>query len=471
MNESAPPPAPRNWPDYRAVWRWHFYAGLFCIPFVVVLAISGSIYLFKTEIESWIDRPYDRLAIAGHPATAADQVRAALAAVPGSTLKAYELPQAADSAARVIVGRDGRATRVYLHPESLEVLKTVAEDERIMRVLFRLHGELLIGNRGSALVELAASWAIVMILTGLFLWWPRGAGAMRGVVYPRIGSGPRVFWRDIHAVTGFWISGLALFLLFSGLPWAKFWGDYLKAARRLTGTAVARQDWTNGAAPPPGTRESAGSGEAHHSGGGRRGGRGGTRQTPSDLGALDRIAATIRPLGLDPPVVIEPPAAGSGDWAAKSMTPNRTRRVDLMLDGNTGTIKDRKDFADRHLIDRVVGTGVAAHEGRLFGWPNQLLGLLTAAGLVVLSISSVVLWWRRREPGVLGAPRPLAPPRVSAGLLTPVVLLGIYLPMFGASLVMVLLLEWILLRRIPPIRAWLGLPAPAHRTIAATEVA
>jgi uncharacterized iron-regulated membrane protein len=460
MNESDRLPPERPWPDYRAVWRWHFYAGLFCIPFVVVLAISGSIYLFKTEIESWIDRPYDRLEVNGHPATAADQVRAALAAVPGSTLDAYELPQAADSAARVIVNRDGRAIRVYLHPESLEVLKTVREDDRFMRVLFRLHGELLMGNRGSALVELAASWAIIMILTGLYLWWPRGAIGVRGVVYPRLGSGPRVFWRDIHAVTGFWISGLALFLLFSGLPWAKFWGDYLKAARRITGTAVARQDWTNGAASPAESRGAGGSGEGHH-GGGRR--RRGTRKAPSDLAALDRIVATVRPLGLDPPVVIEPPAAGSDDWAAKSMTPNRTRRVDLVVDGKSGAIKDRKDFADRHLIDRVVGAGIAAHEGRLFGWPNQLLGVVTAIGLVLLSVSSVVLWWRRREPGVLGAPRMLATPRFSAGLVTLGVLLGIYLPMFGASLVLVRLAECTLLRRLPWVRDWLGLPAPTPR--------
>ncbi len=168
MNESDHPSASRSWPDYRAVWRWHFYAGLFCIPFVVVLSISGSIYLFKTEIESWIDRPYDRLEVGGQPASAADQVRAALAAVPGSTLNSYELPPAADSAVRVLVSRDGKATRVYLHPESLDVLKTVADDDRFMRVLFRLHGELLMGNRGSAMVELAASWAIVMILTGLY---------------------------------------------------------------------------------------------------------------------------------------------------------------------------------------------------------------------------------------------------------------------------------------------------------------
>jgi uncharacterized iron-regulated membrane protein len=464
MSESDHPRVLRSWPDYRTVWRWHFYAGLFCIPFVVVLAISGSIYLFKTEIESWIDRPYDRLAVTGHPATAADQVRAALAAVPGSTLNAYELPEAADSAVRVIVDRDGKATRVYLHPESLNVLKTVGEDDRLMRVLFRLHGELLMGNRGSALVELAASWTIIMIVTGLCLWWPRGANGLRGVVYPRLGSGQRVFWRDMHAVTGFWISGLALLMLISGLPWAKFWGDYFKTARRLTGTAVARQDWTNGAVSSAGARESGGSGGHNHGTGWRRR----ARNTPSDLSALDRIVATVRPMGLDAPVVIEPPSAGSDDWAAKSMTPNRPRRVDLVVDGKTGAVKDRKDFADRHLIDRIVGTGVAAHEGRLFGWPNQLLGLTTAIGLLTLSVSSVVLWWRRREPGVLGAPRALAPPRFSAGLLTLVVLFGIYLPMFGASLVLVLLLEATLLRRIPMIRDWLGLPAPAVRARAVT---
>ena len=42
---------------YRAVWRWHFYAGIFCIPFVVWLACTGSIYLFKPQIERWLDRP------------------------------------------------------------------------------------------------------------------------------------------------------------------------------------------------------------------------------------------------------------------------------------------------------------------------------------------------------------------------------------------------------------------------------
>ena len=62
-------PGGRTWVDYRAVWRWHFYAGLFCIPFVLWLAATGSIYPFRPQIEAWIDRPYDRLALTGPRAT------------------------------------------------------------------------------------------------------------------------------------------------------------------------------------------------------------------------------------------------------------------------------------------------------------------------------------------------------------------------------------------------------------------
>nr|WP_253937312.1 PepSY domain-containing protein [Halobacillus sp. A1] len=37
---------------FRAIWRWHFYAGVFVAPFLIVLAVSGGLYLFKPQIES-----------------------------------------------------------------------------------------------------------------------------------------------------------------------------------------------------------------------------------------------------------------------------------------------------------------------------------------------------------------------------------------------------------------------------------
>jgi uncharacterized iron-regulated membrane protein len=83
--------APSTWPDYRTVWRWHFYAGLFCIPFVIVLAISGSIYLFKEEIEDLLERPYNNLAVQAPAAPASRQAAAALASFPGARLQSLDL--------------------------------------------------------------------------------------------------------------------------------------------------------------------------------------------------------------------------------------------------------------------------------------------------------------------------------------------------------------------------------------------
>lgn len=445
---------------HNAVWRWHFYAGLLCIPFVIWLALTGSIYLWRPQIEAWLDRPYDRLATAGPAASADAQAAAALAAVPGSTLHEYILPQAPDQAVRILVARDGIDRRVYVDPRSLAVLKVATEEKRPMRVLFHLHGELLAGALGSYLVEIAACWAIVMLLTGLYLWWPSGRSGLAGTLYPRLGRGGRVFWRDLHAVTGIWVSLLALALILTGLPWAKGWGGYLAEIRALTGTARGPVDWTIGGKMPKTDAAS----EPHDGHDGMT--MGAMATAPPRPGDLARVVAAARPLAIAPPVAILPPKSAGAPWSAVSGAADRPLRGEARIDGATGKVRSRTAFADRHWIDRAVGYGVAGHEGALFGLANQLLGTLACLFLVLLAVSGAILWWRRRPVGLLGAPIRLSRPRAGIGLVMLVGALGLCLPMFGATLAGVLLLDAVVLRRLPRASRWLGLsrtirdPAP-----------
>jgi uncharacterized iron-regulated membrane protein len=443
------------------IWRWHFYAGLFCIPFILLLSITGGIYLFNPQVESQLDQPYEGLTITGVQTSAEAQVAAALAAVPGSVLNAYVLPATPQSAVRVLVGHDAEIYRVYVHPETLAILKVDQEDRRIMRVIHRLHGELLLGDRGSMIVELAASWAIVMFITGLYLWWPRNAQSMAGIVYPRLGRGKRLFWRDIHAVTGLWITFFTLFLLISGLPWAKSWGGMLKEIRQIGVTKVVTQDWTTGRSSELADRREMNDQAAvmadmsehagHHHGDAQS-------HSEHDYSAIDRLVATVRPLNLAAPVQISPPSKRSPNWSAHSLEQNRPLRADVELDGLTGEIQSRKNFADRPLFDRMIGIGVAAHEGQLFGWQNQLLGVFTALGLVLMTTSSVVLWLSRRTPGTLGAPQAnSASTRFSIGIITTIVIVSVLLPLLGISLILITLAERFLLRNIPSARNFLGL--------------
>lgn len=447
----------RRWIDHRAIWRWHFYAGIVCIPFMIVLALTGSVYLFKPQVEALIDRPYDHLAMKGPPAPLEAQVAAATAAVPGSRLKHIELRADPADATRIIVrDADGEETRVYVRPDDLTILKAVREDDRFMQVAKTIHGELLMGARGSIVVELAASWGILMVVTGLYLWWPRGAAGWAGVLFPRIGRGARLMWRDLHAVTGFWISGLVLFLLLTGLPWATVWGDAFKEVRQLTGTAAARQDWTNSRAQEHAEHRAEAQSEdamaAHdhmsmHD----------HMAMANDRLSYDRIAAEVRAMDLPPPVLVRPPSGASPVWKVSSETQNRPRRVALELDAASGAVVRREAFADRHPIDRAVGVAIAAHEGQLFGPVNQALGVLAALGLVALSASAGVVWWKRRPDGVLGAPERLGDGRVSRGWVGLVLALGLFLPVLGASLIVIGLVEMLVLKRTPGVRRWLGL--------------
>ena len=465
-------PLAERW--YATTWRWHFYAGLFTAPFILWLSITGGIYLFKPQIEAWLDRPYDALAIQGPAAAPSTLARAAQEAVPGAVLHRYILPAEPDDAQRVVVGIGAEETRLYLHPQTGEVLHRVGEDDRLMMVIFLLHGELMGGRWGSALVELAASWAIVLLLSGLFLWWPRTNG-LAGVLWPRLDKGRRIRWRDLHAVTGFWVSLAAIFLIFSGLPWAKNWGGYLQAVREATGQVSGPVDWSQGSDHEREARAALdarsraalgshyGSGSIEHHGHGAvaatqavEGGVGAA--TPDMLLQLDRVVPSVARLGLAGPVEITPPVhPGSSVWQVASEAANRPKRATAEVDGTDGRVIGRVDFAQRHWIDRAVGYGVAIHEGAFFGWPNQVLGLLVVSALALLSISAVVLWWRRRPHGRLGAPPVQGRLRHSWALVALTVLLAFVVPLFGISLALVVAAEHLVLRRCVRASRFLGL--------------
>jgi uncharacterized iron-regulated membrane protein len=424
---------------YRQIWRWHFYAGLFCIPFIIFLASTGMIYLFKPQIDAIIDSPYDNLTI-NRPASAKEQINVAIAAVPGSILRAYELPLTPHSATRILVKNQADTFRVYVHPETLQALKLIREDDRFMRMIFQLHGELMLGDKGSMIVELVASWAIVILITGLYLWWPRDTKGLAGVLYPRLKSSKRIFWRDIHSVTGLWVSFFALFLLLSGLPWTKSWGGMLKQVRQIGAPSPVKQDWSTSHAEHMGS---------HHIDK--------NNLVLIDYSLIDKLISTVTPLNLAAPVLISPPSSGTGDWTARSDSQNRPLRTTLTLDGNSGEVISRNDFSSKPMMDRVIGTGVAAHEGQLFGWPNQLLGLLTALGLILMSVSSIIMWWRRKPTSSIGAPKPLAAPKFAPGIIAIIIALGTLLPLLGASIIFVTLLERFVLQRLPSARRFLDL--------------
>ncbi len=414
---------------YQAVWRWHFYAGLFVLPFILILSVTGSIYLFKPQIDRWEERAYLGLGTQG--AVSPDQqLAAAMAANPGARFNQYRLPREVGDAAMIQLLRgDGSKREIYVSPQG-RVIGSLAPETRIAAVVARIHGSLLIGPWGDRLVELAASWTIVMILSGLYLWWPRPF-RLAGTVWPRLRLRGRPLLKDVHRVTGFWIAGLVLVMLASGLPWAGAWGGAFKWARTELGLVKGAQDWKIGAD------------------GGHVGHRGAMPEmataaiaAPNGL-PLSTFVAKAEAQHMAFPVMILPPHAmqkfggpTANLWTVKSEAQNRWLARRVTYDPATGAETGRSGFADQHILDRVVNTGVAWHEGQLFGLANQLIGVATALGLIATSILGVLMWLKRRPRGGIGAP-PRVGDRPARGAIAALIVLGILLPLFGLSVVII----------------------------------
>ena len=163
--------------------------------------------------------------------------KAALAAYPGASLGKVLMPAAASDPTLEFELRGEAGPRtLWVDRGTSEVLHSVATPDRFMNFVKRIHGTLLAGDRGSLVVEIMASWMIILIVTGVYLWWPRAAAWWRAFV-PKFGKGPgrREAWRKVHSMGGAWIGGVVLAILFFGLPWTQVWGDGFNKAKDLAG--------------------------------------------------------------------------------------------------------------------------------------------------------------------------------------------------------------------------------------------
>ena len=149
------------------VWRWHFLAGLMVVPFVIILSVTGSIYLFKPQYDAAVERSINETA---NPASCGTSVIAgglvleeALGAHPGSSLVRFILPtsEADPSIEAEIVTGEGEARTLWLDKTTADLLHDVPTGARFMNFVKAVHGTLLGGNRGSLIVEVMACWTII----------------------------------------------------------------------------------------------------------------------------------------------------------------------------------------------------------------------------------------------------------------------------------------------------------------------
>lgn len=434
---------------YRLVWRWHFYAGLAVAPFLFILSLSGLIYLFNDEINDFFQAEKRFVPIAVEPLPLSRIAAAALAAYPNGRITRLDTPREPGRSIEVYVTPAvGAPVRVFVDPGRGIVLGSHDYRYTLVGIADQMHGSLFLGDLGDAIVELAACWGFILIVTGLYLWWPRGTMRLWQALVPGWNAQGRAFWRSLHGAIGVWIALLALFLILTGLPWATIWGGLFRqateAARIGYPTSFRGYGAPDGGVPTIGRETEGGApwtiadvpaprsvGHGVHAGH--------DVQSSEPLGVpigLDKAAAILAGRGMSAPYRLNLPKGERGTYIAFTYPDRPQGQRSIYIDQYTGRVLGDVRYSDYGWTAKAIELGIQLHMGNYFGRLNQIVMAITCVGLITLSLTGPYLWWQRRPRGSIGAPRILEPAKLRTFALITLGL-AIVFPMAGASLVII----------------------------------
>jgi uncharacterized iron-regulated membrane protein len=465
----APPPDPRRTPArgsgwFRAAWRWHFFASFLVVPVLLLLATTGLIYLLRFQLEPLLHPglyDVDTRASGGIAQPYVSQLAVVEEAVPGST--AVSLAEPRDTGDPTIVSvttADGAGRDVFVDPYRLRVLGSVDPDTTLSGRAIRLHGELMSGTWGDRVIEVGVCWALVMALTGYYLF-VRGFQARRRAKRAERRTA-RLRYR--HGMVGAFVGVGLLTLLVTGLPWTGFWGEKVQSIATDHGSSLWSLDPGAQSDPSSTLDESLPHSHAQDVPWGQGDSPvpdGATEDDGRSVANVDTAIAVADREGLRHPMTVALPADDDATGVFSVIgyafdAPSDERTVHVGRYG--GEVESTYGFDDYPLLAKVVAQGIGLHEGRSLGLWSFWGSAAMCLSVVFMCVTGPLMWWRRRPRGaaVMGAPRGRMPVRATPLLAVVLVALGVLLPLFGLTLVVALLLDQVALRRVPVLARWFG---------------
>ncbi|WP_073953636.1 PepSY domain-containing protein [Thalassospira sp. TSL5-1] len=422
---------------YRAVWRWHFYAGLFVLPFIILMALTGGAFLFHHEIDNYVYSDLKQVpASPAAPLPYSTQIADALAHQNGKAVKLTTPNSPTGSTEVTIADASGVRHAVYVNPYNGQVLGELMDRGTIMWTIRHIHSLVEFGTFPNALIEIVGGWTILLVLTGIYLWWPKPKdGSSRLAIRGKPGN--RRWWRDSHAVIGLFAGFFILFLATTGMPWSVFWGKYANQFANGTPTgypsgvrvnvplstipmidAFGNTGWTTENAPLPQSVDTA----------------------PHAIG-IDEATRILNDLGMTPGYAVSLPVGDRGVYSA-SIYPNdlSLQRV-IHLDQYSGKPLIDMSYADYGPLGRGLEWAVNVHMGQQYGLANQFVMLSVCVALIFMAVSAGVMWWKRRPSGQMGVPPLPRDMHKVYGVTAILAIGGIIFPLVGLSMIIILVLD------------------------------
>ncbi len=353
----------------------HLWLGVSSGLVVFIVALTGSILVFEEELEPVIYRKFHVVeAPKDQSPLPLDKLRAAVAnRYPNQRITRIAMEPHADRT--VLFGlvkgkKEKDVLSVAVNPYTAEITDTRRENESFFHIVLQLHRYLCLEDTGKAITGVACVIFIVIMITGLILWWPNRKQAKQRLTIKWDAKFKRLNW-DLHAVFGFYVLPFTFLIALTGLVWSYKW---VNSMIFLTFDGKPQQK----------------------------------REAPANIGiATTASSGTLAKITAETNRILPHPGRiqfSLPESDSLSITVSKVNEsasisnvVDfLYFDQNDGHLLSKRLYDDETAGMKVRRLVFPVHTGSIWGLPTKILALIVALITATLPVTGVIIWVGRK---------------------------------------------------------------------------
>ncbi len=349
----------------------HRYLSLSAGVFILILAVTGTVIAFESDIDGLWNRGLRRIEPEARPMLPASSiVAAAAAAYPQERVQGLAWPPDKSTAAVVFVQG---GLRVFVNPYTGKITGSRRGALAILAWIHGFHIRLNAGRKGSKVVDAVTIVILFLAVSGIYLWWP-----LKRVTIQRGSSAWRLHF-DLHNTVGIFS---CLFLLALGVTGLGFpYGGHVFGPIQKRSGAQPAEIMVMKSAP----REGA---------------------APISLDQALQAALQALP-GSTVREAILPHRPRDAYFVSLGLPgePASPREVDhswVFIDQYSGEPLSVFNSRTAPLAARLNNVNREIHVGNIYGYPSKILAALVSLLLAAQGITGFFLWWKRPKATVTG---------------------------------------------------------------------
>ena len=227
---------------FKKFWfKVHFILGLAFGFILLVVGITGGLLSFEKEILKVIN-PQSYVVLVppkAQKAEAHEMIAALKQHIPDAKINSVTFFSHQTSSAIINIASSNPQQRkginYYINPYTCELLPQI-KGETFFKAVEDLHRRLMLGNIGKQLVGITTVALIILLFSGLYLYFPRLKRTFLASFTFSFKSQGRYFLHTLHSSLGLWVLPLYLVTVLTGLYWSYDW--YRQGLHNLSGVPL-----------------------------------------------------------------------------------------------------------------------------------------------------------------------------------------------------------------------------------------